>query len=85
MYKTLRRVLIRGLFHDRGTEGSHVGMAVYGSNDLYHWRLLATSKAQYFHGTTGTPMKWFRVVAIGSLLPGESIEGVSMVFSAPGL
>lgn len=77
-YKTLRRVLIRGLFHDRGTAGSHVGMAVYGSNDLYHWRLLATSVSQYFQGTTGTPMKWFRVAAIGSLLPGESIEGVTL-------
>ena len=76
--KTAVRVMVRGLFDHRGTHGSHVGMALYGSDDLTRWHLIGSSANQYMRFRSGRPYKWFRVLTIGRLLPGESIEGVSI-------
>ena len=77
-HATLSHLIVRGLFLDRGAAGSHIGVALYGSNDLHHWQLIGTSAGQYLCRQRGTPYKWFRLVAIGRLLPDESIEGVSI-------
>ena len=79
--KTTHRVMVRGLFGHQGPTGSHVGMALYGSNDLASWHYIGSSANQYMRHRRGPPYKWFRLVAIGRILPGESIEGVSMEFA----
>lgn len=81
VHKTVLRTIVRGLFCHQGTIGSHIGLALYGSDDLAHWRLIGTSAHQYMRWHGGTPYKWFRLVAIGQLLPGESLEGVSFEFT----
>ena len=58
-----------------------MGIALYGSNDLASWHYIGSSANQYMRHRRGTPYKWFRLVAIGRILPGESIEGVSMEFA----
>ena len=73
-HKSVERLLIRGLFLHRGAGGSHVGVALYGSNDLYHWHLISSSANQYLCCRRGTPYRWFRIAAVGQLLPGESLE-----------
>lgn len=80
-YKRIRQLLLRGLFHDRGIEGSYVGIALYGSNDFYHWHLVGTSASQLFCCRYGTPFRYFRIVAIGRLLPGESIESANTILT----
>ena len=77
-HATVSHLIVRGLFLDRGAAGSHIGVALYGSNDLHHWQLVGTSAAQYLRRLRGTPYKWFRLVAIGRLLPTESLEEVSI-------
>lgn len=76
--KTVKRMIVRGLFCHRGKNDSHIGVALYGSNDLHHWQLVGSSEHQYMHHRRGTPFKWFRLLAIGSIRHGESLEGVSM-------
>ena len=78
--KTALRVMVRGLFCHRGPGGSHVGVALYGSDDLAEWHYIGSSANQYLRFRSGRPYQWFRVIAIGQLLPGESIEGVSVEF-----
>ena len=78
LHKSVERLLVRGLFEHRGAAGSHLGVALYGSNDLFHWHLISSSANQYLCCRRGTPYRWFRITAIGQLLPGESIEGVTV-------
>ena len=82
-YKSMERLIVRGLFHHQGHCGSHIGVALWGSNDLHHWHFIASSADQYMHRRRSTPFKWFRLMAIGQLLPGESIEGASFVVQLP--
>ncbi|MBR6979539.1 MAG: hypothetical protein IKH88_06870 [Prevotella sp.] len=78
--KTVERMLVRGLFCHQGVAGSHVGVVLYGSNDLIQWHLIGSSTHQYLRRRRGTPFRWFRVMAVGSISPGETLEGVSFVF-----
>ena len=78
--KTVERMLVRGLFCHQGPAGSHLGVLLYGSNDLCQWHLIGSSKHQYLRRRRGTPFRWFRIMAVGSLAPGETLEGVSFVF-----
>lgn len=77
-HATISHLIVRGLFLDRGKEASHIGVALYASNDLQHWRLIGNSAAQYLYRLRGTPYKWFRIVTIGRLLPTESLEGATI-------
>lgn len=70
--KPTRCVTLRGLM---GGKGSHTAIAIYASNDLYHWHLIATSQGPWMQTPAAPAMKWWRIMAIGHLLPGESIEG----------
>jgi hypothetical protein len=72
---TLKRVslsIIRGLF----TQGS-VKCAVYGSRDLKNWYLLNSSINHYLRGRFGAPYKYYRYVILGTLLDGETVQGIS--------
>ena len=78
--KTVESMLIRGLFCHRGPKGSHVGVALYGSHDLHHWHLVGSSRQQFITNRRGSPFPWFRILAVGALAAGESIEGASFTF-----
>ena len=78
VHKSVERILVRGLFNHRGNQGSHVGVALYGSNDLHNWHLVSSSMSQYLCCRRGTPYRWFRIAAVGQLLLGESLEGATM-------
>ena len=75
--KRVYGVTVRGHFDDT-FHHSHVGMALYGSNDLYHWRLITTSRNRYLSHLRGTPYHWFRVVVVGTLGEHESVEGLGI-------
>jgi hypothetical protein len=75
--KTIVRTIVRGLFCHRGKYGSHLGIALYGSNDLCHWQLIGTSAHQYLYYQRGTPYRWHRILAIGKLQMVDNIEAVS--------
>ncbi len=79
LHKSVEQLLVRGLFEHRGAAGSHLGVALYGSNDLFHWHLISSSANQYLCCRRGTPYRWFRIAAIGQLLPGESIGEVGFL------
>ena len=77
IHKTMMASIIRGYFPN--TKGK-CGVVLYGSNDLFHWRYIASSKDRFLRGMIGSPYKYFRVALIGCLSPSESIYGVSTDF-----
>lgn len=79
VFKTMFTAITRGYF--RGSEAGKCGMVLYGSNDLFHWYLIKSSVDKYLRGMMGSPYKYFRIALIGSLLPDESISGMSADFT----
>ncbi len=77
--KTVDSVILRGCFDDT-FHHSHIGMALYGSNDLAHWHLVATSRNRWLTHLRGTPFRWHRVVVTGTLLGHERISGMGVSF-----
>lgn len=75
--KTVSVVLQRGLFR-KGM--GHVSSALFGSRDLFDWKLVMTSTNYAMRGWRGTPYKWFRVAVLLRLPAGESISGCSIKF-----
>lgn len=75
--KTVTAVLQRGLFRKR--DGS-VSTVLYGSRDLYEWRLVASSQDENLRGFRGTPYKWFRIGLILRLDESESIAGCTVEY-----
>lgn len=77
VHKTISALIQRGHFR-RGD----VGTVLYGSNDLYTWRLVWSSKDHYLRGFRGTPYKYFRIAGLTSLTEGKSIFGASINMEA---
>lgn len=77
VYKTMFSCITRGYFRN---ELGKCGMALYGSNDLFHWVPISTSVNKYLRGMCGSPYKYFRLALIGSLSPEERLSGVSTDF-----
>lgn len=73
--KTIHTLLQRGVFQ-RGD----VKTVLYGSRDLYSWHLVASSVDHSLRGLRGTPYKYFRIAALVSLDPGESLSGATLDF-----
>jgi len=69
-YKTIRTLLHRGLF----TKGS-VKTILYGSRDGYKWFLVATGKTHQLVPVSGTPYKYFRIVALADLSQNQTLDG----------
>ena len=72
---TLKRVsdsIIRGLFTQ-----DQIWCAIYGSRDLKNWFLLNSSANHYLRGRFGAPYKYYRYVILGTLLDGETVQGIS--------
>lgn len=75
IHKTVFSVIARGYF--RNAKGT-LGMVLYASNDLFHWQAVGSTVDRYLRGMAGSPYKYFRIAAIGSLNPDESIQGFSL-------
>lgn len=74
--KTVDTVIQRGVF----TRG-HIKSIVYGSRDLQHWQLIASTTDHYLRGFRGTPYKYFRLALPFSLKKGESLFGCTVQFT----
>lgn len=74
--KTVDTVIQRGNFSK-----GHVQSVIYGSRDLQNWHLVCSSKDHYLRGFRGTPYKYFRIVSLCDLAPGESVYGASLQFT----
>ena len=77
VHKTISALIQRGHFQ-RGD----VGTVLYGSRDLYTWRLIWSSKDHYLRGFRGTPYKYFRIAGLATLTDGKSIFGASVSMEA---
>lgn len=75
IHKTVFSLIARGYFRK---SADRLGMVLYGSNDLFHWHAVGSSVDRYLRGLAGSPYKYFRIAAIGSLSPDESIQGFSI-------
>lgn len=75
IHKTISSLIQRGHFQ-RGD----VGTVLYGSRDLYTWRLVWSSKDHYLRGFRGTPYKYFRIAGLASLGENKSVFGASVNF-----
>lgn len=76
IHKTVDSVIQRGHFRK-----GHVQSVLYGSRDLIHWHLVWSGKDHLLRGFRGTPYKYFRIVLLCALAPGESIYGASVQFT----
>ncbi len=77
VHKTISALIQRGHFQ-RGD----VATVLYGSRDLYNWRLVWSSKDHYLRGFRGTPYKYFRIAGLTTLSDGQSVFGASVNFEA---
>jgi hypothetical protein len=75
IHKTINTVIQRGHFQ-RGD----VETVLYGSRDLYNWRLVWSSRDHYLRGFSGTPYKYFRIAGLTTLTDGKSLFGASVEF-----
>ncbi len=73
IYKTVTDIFIRGHFR-RGD----VATVIYGSNDLFNWTIISTSKEHYIKGIRGTPYKFFRIAVVSALSEDKSLFGISI-------
>ena len=75
IHKTVSALIQRGHFQ-RGD----VETVLYGSRDLYNWRLVWSSRDHYLRGFSGTPYKYFRIAGLTTLTDGKSLFGASVEF-----
>lgn len=72
--KTLYEVWQRGMI--RPADDSHwVKQALYGSRDMYNWRLVGSSNTSRLPGLGGSPYKYYRVAVVASMGDDEFLEG----------
>lgn len=73
IYKTIYTILQRGKM-----KRNHVSCILYGSNDLYTWLPVWSSKDSTMRNFGGSPYKYFRIAVIGSLEKDETITGCTI-------
>lgn len=76
MFKTIDTIIQRGFF-----KSENVQQVLYGSNDLYNWHTVWSSKDRYMRGFSGTPYKSFRLAIIFRLDKAENIYGCSIQYN----
>lgn len=76
LLKTIDTIIQRGYFRKE-----NISQILYGSNDLYNWHVVWSSKDKYLRGFRGTPYKTFRLALIATLNKTESIFGFSVQFN----
>jgi hypothetical protein len=71
--KTVSALIQRGTFR-RGD----VGTVLYGSRDLYTWRIVWSSTDHTLRRFSGTPYKYFRIAGLVTLTKDKSVYGASV-------
>lgn len=75
IHKTIRTCIQRGFFRS-----GNLKQALYASNDMFTWHLVASSSDERIRNITGTPYKFFRLVVIGTMRHDESLYGASVQY-----
>lgn len=76
VHKTVDTIIQRGKFR-KGC----IKQALWGSRDLIHWHLVASSNSHILRHVHGTPFKWFRVGVIATLKDDETLTGCSISYT----
>lgn len=76
IHKTVDTIIQRGKFR-KGC----IKQVLWGSNDLIHWHLVASSNSHILRHVHGTPFKWFRVGVIATLKGDETLTGCSISYT----
>lgn len=73
VFKTVNGVIQRGFFRK-----GRVRSVLYGSNDLFHWFVVWSSRDHYLRGFSGSPYKYHRIALLCTLQGDESLLGCSV-------
>ena len=73
--KSIHTLLQRGFFHE-----GYVKTVLYGSRDIEHWHIIASSSTHAIRNLRGTPYKYFRIAAVATLAPNKSLHGATIDF-----
>ena len=76
VHKTVDAIIQRGKFR-KGC----IKQALWGSRDLIHWHLVASSDSHILRNVHGTPYKWFRIGVIATLKDDEALTGCSINYT----
>lgn len=81
--KTIDTIIQRGKFNflDSSRTVKPIRSILFGSRDLYNWHLVSSSTDHYLRGFSGTPYKYFRIVALVDFLPDESVYGATIQYN----
>lgn len=81
--KTIDTIIQRGKFNflDPQRTVKPIRSILFGSRDLYNWFLVSSSTDHYLRGYSGTPYKYFRIVALVDFLPDESVYGATIQYT----
>lgn len=74
--KAVQALAVRGLFNG----DKACATALFASNDLHHWFLVASSTDHRLRPISGSPYKFFRIVCTGTLADGQALTGATMQF-----
>lgn len=77
IHKAINMVIQRGKFRS-----GHVQTALYASDDLLSWRLIASSRNHILHGFRGRGYRYYIIALICSLDEGESVSGCTVRYVA---
>ncbi|MDO4163960.1 MAG: hypothetical protein Q4D56_06190 [Bacteroides sp.] len=75
VFKTINTIIQRGYFAK-----DHVAQVLYGSNDLFNWHTVWSSKDKYLRGFRGTPYKAYRLAIICQFDKAESLFGFTVSY-----
>lgn len=78
VHKSIQSIIQRGVFCDR----KDVQQALYGSNDLYNWNPVWSSKDIYLRGMRGSGYKYYKLaIFIPEFKQDEILHGCSVEFT----
>lgn len=81
--KTIDTIIQRGKFNflDSQRTVKPIRSILFGSRDLYNWFLVSSSTDHYLRGFSGSPYKYFRIVALVDFLADESVYGATIQYT----
>lgn len=81
--KTIDTIIQRGKFNflDPQRTVKPIRSILFGSRDLYNWFLVSSSTDHYLRGFSGSPYKYFRIVALVDFVPDESVYGATIQYT----
>lgn len=74
--KTVRTAIVRGTFAN-----NKIKTAIYGSRNLDDWHLVWSSHNHKLTNFSGTPYKYFRIVAVGNIDKDDTISSLTIEYT----